>query len=408
MKKLFSDVVFRSSSGLIHNVTSPGRGHSKLRIADAYGGIPLILCLGLLRKRRRQVPTSVRRIGLLNTAAIGDTLLMSGPLADLRSRYRSSQIYLLVGPSNYEAACLLNPAVTVVKLPIFDLFTSIWEIRKRELDVLLDFGPWARLNAILTALSGAKFTAGFRTAGQYRHYAYDLSVEHSPDLHELDNHRNLVSVLNISSQHQPCVDSEQVSCRPKSICAKPYLVFHLWAGGTAARHKEWPTNRWIKLAERFSEKGYAIVFTGSSSQRLANEHVINAAKPSLRTCMYNQAGLTLAETSALIAGSALVVSVDTGVMHLAAALSAPLVALMGAASRRRWGPVSELAHVVESPLDGCGYLNLGFEVPGSPPKCMEAISFDAVCGACEQALLDHEIRSCGESVHINNDAYRSS
>src|SRR2546423_8788943 len=156
---------------LIAKVTSPGRGHRMLRMIDRYCGAPLLMSLALLRRRPRHLPHPIRRIGLLNTAAIGDTVLMSGPLADLRDTYRDARIVLMVGPSNYEAAILLNPTVDVVKLPVFDLFASMIEIRRQELDVLLDFGPWARLNAIITALSGAKFTAGFRTARQYRHYA---------------------------------------------------------------------------------------------------------------------------------------------------------------------------------------------------------------------------------------------
>jgi heptosyltransferase III len=382
----------RSSSALVPNVTTPGRGHRILRIVDTYGGVPLIMCLALLRRGPRQLPNPIRRIGLLNTAAIGDTVLMSGPLADLRKRYRNAEVFLLAGPTNYEAACILNPAVNIVKLPIFNLLAAIIEIRRRKLDVLLDFGPWARLNAILTALSGARFTAGFRTAGQYRHYAYDLPVEHSPDVHELDNHRKLVSFLNLGYRHQPRIARWQIPSMLNSSWSKPYLVFHLWAGGTAAKHKEWPIDRWIKLAEHFTEKGYRIVLTGGSSQRTANDRVIEAISRNRRLSVYNQAGLSLAETSAVIAGSALVVSVDTGVMHLSAALDARLVALMGPASRRRWGPVSKRASVIESSLSGCGYLNLGFEIPGNPPKCMEAISFDAVCAACEEALLADTIR----------------
>jgi heptosyltransferase III len=317
---------------------------------------------------------------------------MSGPLADLRDAYRDARIVLLVGPSNYEAACLLNQTVAVLKLPVFDLFASTSEIRRQEFDVLLDFGPWARLNAILTALSGAKFTLGFRTSGQHRHYAYDLSVEHSPDVHELENHRKLVSALSIRCWRQPRIAKRQIWNVPNLGWSKPYLVFHLWAGGSAAKHKEWPIERWIKLAEHFAEKEYQIVVTGAPSQRAANERVINAINPHQRSSVHNQAGLSLAETSAVIVGSALVVSVDTGIMHMAAGLDASLVALMGPASCRRWGPVSKRAFVIESSLRGCGYLNLGFEIPATPPKCMEAISFDTVRAACEGALLLDKIR----------------
>ena len=46
---------------------------------------------------------------------------------------------------------------------------------------------------------------------------------------------------------------------------------------------------------------------------------------------------------------------------MAAATGVPLVALHGPSSPHRWGPVSKNAIVVEPPLRGCGFLNLGFE-----------------------------------------------
>jgi ADP-heptose:LPS heptosyltransferase len=361
------------------------------------------MCLALLRRGRRQLPSPIRRIGLLNTAAIGDTVLMSGPLADLREAYRDACVLLFVGSSNYEAARILTHDVDIVRLPVFDLLASVLRIRRQKLDVLLDFGPWARLNAILTALSGAKFTAGFQTAGQYRHYAYDLSVEHSPNTHELENHRKLMSAMNIRCHHQPRIPKGRVSEILNCSCSKRYVVFHQWAGGSAAKHKEWPILRWQRLAEYFVEKGYDVVLTGSSSQRTANDRVIDTINPNQRMSVHNQAGLSLAETSTLIVGSALVVSVDTGVMHLASAFDARLVALMGPASHKRWGPIGKYALVVESPLDGCGYLNLGFEIPPYPPKCMEAISFDAVRAACEKALLDGKRYPCEFTDEISSD-----
>lgn len=365
----------------------PGRGHTVLRRIDKYAGVPAVFCLGLLR-RKRSLPAPIRRIGLLNTAAIGDTVLMSAPLTDLRSAHKNADIILLVGPSNYEAARMLNHANRVVRLPIPDLLSCTREIRLQKLDVLLDFGPWARLNSILAALSGARFIAGFRTPGQYRHYVYDAAVEHSGHAHQLENYRELLSVLGVPMRHRPRIVRCDITEEPDVAADRdaPYMIFHLWPGGTAAWLKQWPAERWLELAGHFIRQGYRIVLTGGQSQKADNDKLIEAIDPRLRPSVSNHAGLSLECTAALLARAALVVSVDTGVMHLAAALDAPLVALMGPACRRRWGPVAASASVVESPMVGCGYLNLGFEIPRHPPRCMEAISVEAVLQACLKAL----------------------
>ena len=103
------------------------------------------------------------------------------------------------------------------------------------------------------------------------------------------------------------------------------------------------------------------------------------------SALTNSACINLRKTAALITGAKLVVSVDTGIMHLAAALHTPVVAT-GPACKARWGPVGDPVWVVESPLKGCCYLNLGFEIPRTPPKCMEAISLEAVLSICEQVI----------------------
>jgi ADP-heptose:LPS heptosyltransferase len=108
--------------------------------------------------------------------------------------------------------------------------------------------------------------------------------------------------------------------------------------------------------------------------------------PALHSRIRNRAGLSLAATAALLAKARLVVSVNTGVMHLAAAVGVPLIALHGPTSARRWGPVGPRAIALESPCDGCGYLDLGFEYSRQPRHCMNAISYRMVHEACAQVL----------------------
>jgi heptosyltransferase III len=144
--------------------------------------------------------------------------------------------------------------------------------------------------------------------------------------------------------------------------------------------------RWIALAEDFAAERYEVAFTGAANQRALNDSVITQVRPSLRPRMRNAAGATLRETLRLVSRAELVVSVDTGVMHMAAALGVPLVALHGPTSPQRWGPVSENARVVEPPLRGCGFLNLGFEKVRQAPECMKAISYGTVKAACDAAL----------------------
>jgi heptosyltransferase I len=153
--------------------------------------------------------------------------------------------------------------------------------------------------------------------------------------------------------------------------------------------KQWPSERWLQLIEEFAGWGLQVVLTGAHPDYGSNEEIIHRLQPRARGLVRNAAGASLQETAATLEHSRLVVSVDTGVMHMAAALGAPLVALHGPTSSKRWGPVSERAIVVDSPASGSGYLNLGWEYLPQPPACMECIGYEVVRGAC-RAILEKE------------------
>jgi ADP-heptose:LPS heptosyltransferase len=371
---------------------APGRGDRGARLLDRYVGIPLVFLAGLYR-RKRPIPAHPHRIGLLNTAAIGDTVLMSGPLADLRTNYPRAEIVFLSGPSNYEAASLLKGTDIVIKVPVFNPLAAIRAVREQKIDLFLDFGPWCRVNAIIAIFSGADFIAGFRTSAQGRHFGYDLVVDHSEDAHEFENQRGLIRALGIIPQHAPSLPCEHPESENVRDFFGRFAVFHLWPGGSAAGLKQWPVGRWVALAEDLAADQYDVVFTGASHQRPLNDAVIAEVKASLRPRIKNSAGLSLGETLRLLSRAELVVSVDTGVMHMAAATRVPLVALHGPSSPHRWGPVSQTAIVVEPRMPGCGFLNLGFEKLRNAPACMNAISYGTVKTACA-AALGRKISEC--------------
>jgi ADP-heptose:LPS heptosyltransferase len=333
-------------------------------------------------RRKRPLPAKIETIGLLRTVAIGDTVLMSGVIADLRRAFPGASLVFLAGPSNFEIAAMIDGLDRVVKVPIPNLAAGLRAVRSVPVDIMIDFGQWPRLEALLTLFSRASFRVGFRTPGQYRHYGYDVAVEHSSGVHELENYRRLARALGVQTRSLPFLKASQNGAHPKA----DYAVFHLWPGGRRRTLKEWPRERWLRLIEEAVAWGLRIVLTGAPSDRESNDELISDVPAAARCFVKNAAGQSLQATAETLAHSRLVVSVNTGVMHMAATLGVPLVALHGPTSSKRWGPISERAIVVDSPLDGCGYLNLGWEYPTLPPRCMECIRYGDVREACRSLL----------------------
>lgn len=111
--------------------------------------------------------------------------------------------------------------------------------------------------------------------------------------------------------------------------------------------KRWPHYHYAKLAEMLIEKGYAIRLFGSKKDQEVGEQIRESLPENLRSYCVNLAGLTdLNQAVDLIADCVAVVSNDSGLMHIAAALNKPLVALYGPTSPQYTPPLSPNAEVI--------------------------------------------------------------
>lgn len=360
------------------------RGNRHLRFLDRYLGIPLVFVLGSIKTKTSRV-SDFSSIGLLMTAAIGDTILLAGVISDLRRAFPDKRIVLFTGHSNFEVACLLKGLDEVVRLPIRNPLRALRLLRRKRPDILCDFGPWPRINALFCVFSGSRCTVGFHTPRQYRHYAYDFIVDHSADVHEIENYRRLVRVLRVESTSPPTIDIAAPLI--EGLEAKTYVVFHAWSGGYKGHLKEWPDNYWLDLARDVAALGFRIVLTGAPDDRERTQDLQAKLGRALEHRAINLAGkTTLAQTARVLREAAAVVSVNTGTMHLAAAVGGSVVALNGPVPEKRWGPLATQAVSVNAEEPGCAYLNLGFEYDNQREDCMALISPERVFRALRELI----------------------
>jgi heptosyltransferase I len=106
---------------------------------------------------------------------------------------------------------------------------------------------------------------------------------------------------------------------------------------TSNPHKDWVPERWAEVCDALHEEfGLQPVLVGGRSEReLEIQDVIldRALHPPLSTL-----GVPLRQLVSILEGSALVISLDTGPMHMAVALNRPVIALMGYNNPKRIGP----------------------------------------------------------------------
>jgi heptosyltransferase-2 len=148
---------------------------------------------------------------------------------------------------------------------------------------------------------------------------------------------------------------------------KPVAAF--CPGAEYGPAKRWPTSYYAELAQLLRAQGYAIWLIGSPKDTQVAEKIIALGN---EPC-HNLCGVTdLAEAIALLSYADLVVSNDSGLMHIAAALDRPMVAIFGSSSPQFTPPLSNKAQVlrIDLPCSPCfkrecplGHFNCMIKIP---------------------------------------------
>jgi len=374
------------------------RGNFWLRVLDRYIGILLLFFLSIIKpsNKRRQ---GMQSILVIKIGTIGDTLLLVPVLKAIKDVYPEAFLTVIGSKSNYE---VLNRYSFIDSLKIFEVAKVIQEpsyflrfvkdINSKEYDVVIDFEPWPRISAILAFFVKTGYKIGFKAKGQFKHFVFDTAVLHSPVKHEIENYISLVGAIDVSVSNRnlefPIFDSEKAFVedvlKKERLGFDNLILFHPWSSGYKGHLKEWGIENFVKLAGLLAKDGYIIGITGTKDNQLAAENIV---KTSPENVLSFCGKFTLGQTAYLIKKSRLLITVNTGIMHLGAALNHPMVALHGPAGILRWGPVgSPNVFNVESDFDCAPCLNLGFEYKCKNGGCMDVIKVEAVLQKVSEVL----------------------
>lgn len=106
--------------------------------------------------------------------------------------------------------------------------------------------------------------------------------------------------------------------------------------------KQWPAQHYRELARALAGQGYTIAVAGLARERALGDAILAGVASGINLC----GETSLAQLTALLAGAALLVSNDSGAMHLAAALGTPQLALFGSTNPTWTGPINPHGRVL--------------------------------------------------------------
>lgn len=124
-------------------------------------------------------------------------------------------------------------------------------------------------------------------------------------------------------------------------------VLALCPGAEFGEAKKWPSEHYAKVAELKIREGWQVWLFGSKNDHPVGEAIRNRLIPGLREEARNLSGETsLAEAIDLLSCASAVASNDSGLMHVAAALNRPLVAIYGSTSPAFTPPLADQVEIV--------------------------------------------------------------
>ncbi|MDD5170900.1 MAG: lipopolysaccharide heptosyltransferase II [Syntrophales bacterium] len=333
----------------------------------------------------------IRELLIRGTNWIGDAVMTLPAMASIRKTFPKARITMLAKPwvADVYRLCPHIDEILIFESPgrhdgVTGKFRLAADLRTKRFDaaILLQNAIEA---AIVASLAGIPIRGGFSTDG--RGWLLTHAVRRSAEIrmiHQTHYYLEMVKALGCTS-----VDSDfhlaptpEDKSRAEDIL-KRYnidnnLLIGMAPGATYGAAKKWFPERFAAVADRLSEKyGASVLLFGSPADQDSTGIIRRKAQRSI----LDLAGKTnLSEAMAVMARCRLFISNDSGLMHVAAALDIPTVAIFGSTNPVTTGPVGAKSIVIRK------------DVPCSPClkttcptdfRCMELIIVDDILDAAQ-------------------------
>jgi heptosyltransferase I len=281
----------------------------------------------------------------IKTSSLGD-VIHHMPAVTEASQQRPDARFTWVVEEAFAPLVALHPAVAEV-IPVAsrrwrhalprpatwrEIRRCIKRIRMRDYQDVIDTQGLLR-SAVITKLARGR-RHGYDASSIREPTAslfYDIHHRVARDLHAIARNRALTGSA-LGYKPSGAID---FGLERSKLLGPPRRPYALLLHATARHEKEWPEQSWIAVGRALVACGLELALPwGTEGERLRSERLaaqlVNAQVPARRP---------LDEAAQMIAGASLVVGVDTGLVHLAAAFGVPLVAIFASSEPGLTGPV---------------------------------------------------------------------
>jgi ADP-heptose:LPS heptosyltransferase len=362
---------------------------------------PLYLFFTLFPRR----PKALARPGdilISKLCCFGDSVLSLLSIQALKRRYPAARVTVLA--SQRTAAIFERfPAVdAVVVLPvsgvrgvreiirISGVIRTFARLIKSHREIFLDYDLYYRFTTVLGLFCGRRMSAGFATV-RARTRFYHYGVPRARDREEWRCFFDILKPLDVTPsfalplRFRPApAAQEKADALTNGLPSGTQCIGIIAGSSPNWPEKKWPLERFHQLMLKLDTKRQARYFLFGIKEELTE--ALELAERYKGNGIVNLVGrTTFPELAAWLSKMALVVSNDTGPMHLAALLGVPTVGIFGPTDHRKWTPPGRFTAVYDSlECRPCYYLS---RMPACTHlDCLRRLAVEKVWAAAEALL----------------------
>lgn len=339
----------------------------------------------------------IKHVLIRSTNWVGDAILTTPAIRAVRKNFPDAEISILakpwVIPIFYN-----NPYIDHLLLYDTAGRHRKWlgkarlsrDLRKSKFDLAILFQN-AFEAALLAYLARVPKRLGYNTDGRRLFLTHPIHLEpRLKQIHEIDYYLGILegASLKLDGRELNLVVTDQERGRAEDILTKHGItgqdrLIGVNPGATYGSAKRWLPERYAALCDKIQTLWAArIMIFGGPAEESVGRHVFDLMK---KPCI-NLCGKTnLREAVALIERCRLFITNDSGLMHVAAALDIPLIAIFGSTNPVTTGPINSRSHIVRVPTPCSPCLK-----PECPEdhRCMKDITVNRVYAVVEELFRE--------------------
>jgi len=344
--------------------------------------------------------STVKNVLIIMMGGIGNMIFLTPALKALRKTLPSSIFSFLLGPYSAEKAIegsnLIDQKIIIEPKKFTGLSGNrrlIRKLRQENFNLsITSTGTNPLKSGFLCALAGIKYRLGENI--NRKGFFYNLRVPFDKNQHEVESNIQLVKRLGIEVEDRSLFiqrskedqNYAQKYFAQNNLEGKLVLGVHPGSGIHQAGFKRWAKERFSQLADRLiSELGATVIFFGGAEETKLTEDIsrMMRSQPLLMTGQ-----TTLSQTAALIEKCSLFISNDSGLLHVASAVNAPVVGIFGPTDPGRTGPYPDSSAVIRNDV-ACSPCYAGKPVRCNHTECLNSITVHDVIEKVKQKLDKH-------------------